>query len=58
MPPLYGTEKIKRYSKKSWRKLMELRERHHFPMAKINGRWESHTKAIDDWQAKRFLSRE
>jgi len=58
MPPLHGVRKIKEYTGRSWRKLMELRERHHFPMAKINGRWESHTKAIDDWHAKRFLRHE
>jgi len=55
MPPLHGIEDIKKYTRKSWRKLMELRHRHHFPMEKINGRWESHTDLIDEWQKKRFV---
>ena len=55
MPPLHGSRAIKEYSGRGWRKLMELRERHHFPMAKIFGRWESHTRDIDNWVAGRTL---
>lgn len=44
------------YTGRSWGKLMELKTRDNFPMAKISGRWESTSEEIDAWRREKFIA--
>ncbi len=51
---LRGQRQIMRYEGRSWRKIMELYRKHHYPISRIGGRWETTTAMVDAWRDRRM----
>lgn len=51
---LRGQRQIMRYEGRSWRTIMELYRKYHYPISQIGGRWETTTALVDAWRAKRM----
>lgn len=54
MAALRGQRQIMRHARRNWQTIMRLRHKYNYPVEKVEGRWESSTEAIDQWEQRQY----